>query len=220
MARKARGDVLVIGLGRFGGTVAQTLVELGHEVLAIDADAVVVQQWSGQLTHVVEADSTREDVLRQLAVPEFERAIVAIGSDMEASMLTTALLADLGIPVIWAKAQTRAHGRILERLGATHVVFPEHEMGARVAHMLIGRMREYIEFEKGFALVETTPPADIVGKTLQQAQTRSRYGVTVVCIKRAGEDFTYATADSLITEDALLIVAGQADRAEAFANRT
>lgn len=210
--------VLVIGLGRFGSALAESLVDLGHDVLAVDSDEARVQEFSGRLTSVAQADTTSEPALRQLGAQEFSTAVVAIGADVEASILTVGVLVDLGIARIWAKAMTRAHGRILERVGATRVVYPEHEMGQRAAHMVTGRMIDYIEFDDGFALVETAAPQEVVGKRLGDAHIRSRYDVTVVCIKRPGEDFTYATSDTVITPDALLIVAGKRRPAERFAN--
>ncbi|HMA47679.1 MAG TPA: TrkA family potassium uptake protein [Frankiaceae bacterium] len=217
MARRLPTDgVLVVGLGRFGGAIADTLVGLGHEVLAVDTDPKIVQGWSGRLTHVVEADATSPEAMRQLGAHEFDRAVVGIGNDIESSILTVAVLVDLGIRQIWAKAISRAHGRILGRVGAHHVVHPEREMGERVAHMVTGRMVDYIEFDDGFALVETRPPAELVGRTLGEAGVRRRYGVTVVCVKRRGEDFTHATQDTLVGADDLLIVAGKTQLAEAF----
>lgn len=213
-------EVLVIGLGRFGRALAETLVDLGHEVLGIDADAGIVQEMSERLTHTAQADATSQRALEQLGAGDFKVAVVGIGGDVEASILTTAALVDLGIGLIWAKAITEPHGKILERVGAHHVVFPEHDMGQRVAHLVTGRMMDYIELDEGFALVETTAPADVVGKTLGGAGIRQRYGVTVVCIKPSGMPFTYATADTVIDGDAILLVAGENRHAEAFANLT
>lgn len=210
--------MLVIGLGRFGSALAEALDASGHEVLAVDSDPRRVQEWSGRLTSVAEVDTTSEDAMRQVGAAEFSRAVVAIGADVEASILSVGVLVDLGVPTIWAKALTRAHGRILERVGATRVVYPEHDMGEKVAHMVTGRMIDYIEFDDGFALVETAPPRDVVGRTLGESGIRSRWGVTVVCIKRPDEDFTYATADTVVPADALLVVAGKRHLAERFAN--
>jgi trk system potassium uptake protein TrkA len=212
--------VLIIGLGRFGSAIAQTLVQLGHEVLAIDRDPDLVQKYAGALTHVAEADTTSEEALRQLGAADFDRAVVAIGTNIEASILTTSVLVDLEVRTIWAKAITRSHGRILERVGATRVVYPEHDMGEQVAHLLSGQLLNYIEFDDGFALVETTPPTAYVGKTLGEAGIRTKHGVTVVCIKRPGEDFTYATPETYIRADDLLIVAGKTRLAERFAAHT
>ena len=220
MADTNDGDsILVLGLGRFGGAIAETLTELGREVLAVDADHKIVQSYAGRLTHVVEADTTSEEALRQIGAGEFDCAVVGIGTNIEASILTTSVLVDLGVSTIWAKAISVSHGRILERVGATHVVLPEHEMGERVAHLVAGRALNYIEFENGFALVETTPPREYVGKTLGEAGIRTEHGVTVVAIKRRGEDFSYATPDSVIGDDDLLIVAGKSKLAERFAAR-
>ncbi|MCZ9339884.1 TrkA family potassium uptake protein, partial [Streptomyces sp. TRM76130] len=189
-----QGSVVVIGLGRFGRALALELADEETEVLGIDERAEVVQALSGSLTHVVRADSTKEDALRQLGVHEFDRAVVAIGSDLEASILTASLLISFGIENVWAKAVSEAHGRILTQLGVHHVVYPEHDMGQRVAHLVRGRMLDYIEFEDDFAMVKTNPPADIIGLPLANSAVRARYGITVVAIKRPGEGFTYATS--------------------------
>ncbi|MGW0773521.1 potassium channel family protein [Streptomyces sp. NPDC002835] len=215
--RIAQSDsVVVIGLGRFGRALALELVDEHTEVLGIDEDAELVQQLSGSLTHVVRADSTKEDVLRQLAVHEFSRAVVAIGTDLEASILTASLLVSFGIEDVWAKAISEAHGRILTQIGVHHVVYPEHDMGQRVAHLVRGRMLDYIEFEDDFAMVKTEPPTDVIGKRLADSTVRSRYGVTVVAIKRPGEGFTYATADTVVRADDTIIVAGRTRQTERF----
>ncbi|MBA0050636.1 TrkA family potassium uptake protein [Streptomyces sp. AJS327] len=213
----ARSDsAVVIGLGRFGRAVALELVDQETEVLGIDEDPEVVQSLSGSLTHVVRADSTKEEALRQLAVHEFDRAVVAVGSDLEASILTASLLISFGIRDVWAKAISEPHGRILRQLGVHHVVYPEHDMGQRVAHLVRGRMMEYIEFEDDFAMAKTRPPAASVGRPLSDSGIRSRHDVTVVAIKRPGEDFTYATADAVLTERDTIIVAGRTRAVERF----
>jgi trk system potassium uptake protein TrkA len=209
-------EFLVIGLGRFGGGLAQTLVELGHDVLGVDTNSKLVQSYSGNLTHVVEADSTDLEALRQLGAGDFGTAVVAIGTEIEASILTTAALTDLKIPRVVAKAISAPHGQILERVGADRVVFPEHDMGVRVGHSLAGRMIDYFQLDPGFALVETTAPREIVGKTLADAEVRKRYGITVVCIKPEGGTFTYATPETVVHEGDILVVAGETKRAEEF----
>lgn len=215
MARRDK-EFLVIGLGRFGGGLAETLAELGHEVLGVDRSAKLVQSYTAKLTHVVEADSTDIDAMRQVGAEDFQTAVVAIGTEMEASILTTAVLVDLKIPRIVAKAITQAHGTILERVGATRVVFPERDMGIRVGHSLAGSMLDYFQLDPGFALVETTAPNAIVGKSLANAEVRRRYGITVVCIKPEGGSFTYATPETIVNEGDILVVAGETKRAEAF----
>jgi trk system potassium uptake protein TrkA len=209
-------EFLVCGLGRFGGALAGELMALGHEVLGVDADAKSVQEHAASLTHVIQADTTDEAAMLELGAADFQTAIVAIGTDMEASILTTSVLVDLRLQNIVAKAITRAHGKILERVGAHRVVFPERDMGVRVAHTVTGRTIDYIQLDPGFALVETTAPKDIVGKTLAQAEVRRRYGITVVCIKPAGGSFTYATPETVVREGDILVVAGETARAEGF----
>ena len=210
------GEFLVIGLGRFGGGLATTLVDLGHDVLGVDADPKLVQSFANRLTHVVEADSTDMDAMRQVGAGDFGTAVVAIGTDIEASILTTSVLVDLRVPKIVAKAVTESHGKILERVGAHRVIFPERDMGVRVGHSLAGAMIDYFQLDPGFALVETTAPRAIVGKTLAEAEVRRRYGITVVCIKPEGGSFTYATPDTVVQEGDILVVAGETSRAEAF----
>ncbi|RCW38460.1 trk system potassium uptake protein TrkA [Halopolyspora algeriensis] len=217
-ARPSR--VVVIGLGRFGSSVALELVEHGSEVLALDTRSHLVQQFSEEVTHAAVADSTDPEVLRQLDVPDFHRAVVAIGDDLEASILTTSVLADFEIPSIWAKAVSRRHGSILERVGAHHVVLPEHDMGERVAHLVTGRMLDYIEFEDDYAIVKTLAPAAAAERPLGDSNIRSKYGVTVVGIKRPGQGFTYATAETVLHRGDILIVSGRSRDVERFADIT
>ncbi len=211
--------VLVVGLGRFGSAIAEALDRLGHEVLAIDTNPALVQEWSGRLTHVVEADSTSEEALRQVGASDFPIAVVGIGTSIEDSVLTTATLADLGIKQIWAKAITLAHGKILERIGATKVVYPERDAGERVAHLVAGKLMDFIEFDDGFAIVKMPPPQETRGFTLAEAQVRAKYGVTVVGVKSPGRDFTYAVPTTKISAHDLLIVSGRTELIERFAAR-
>ena len=211
-------QTLVIGLGRFGRTLAGTLTRLGHEVLGVDASPKVVQACAVDMTHVVQADATDVEALRQIGAADFGRAAVAIGTDIEASILATYALVDLGVPRIWAKAVTAEHGAILERVGAHRVVFPEIEMGERVAHTMVGRTVDYIELDDDFVLVETTAPRDLAGRSLADAGVRARHGVTVVAVKAPGGAFRYATPETVIGEDDLMVVAGPREKAEAFAS--
>ncbi|MBM7501705.1 trk system potassium uptake protein TrkA [Brachybacterium muris] len=221
MARSRRDDsgVLVIGLGRFGASIALTLEELGTDVLALDARDDLVQEYSGRLTHVVQADATQMESLAQVGAAEFSVAVVGVGTSLEASVLITANLVDLGKPVIWAKAISSAHGKILERIGAHHVVFPEADAGRRVAHLVNGRLLDFIEFDDGFAIVKMRPPRETQGYTLAQSDIRAKYGVTVVGVKSPGRDFTYATPETIVTQHDLLIVAGHTDLIERFSTR-
>lgn len=211
------GEFLVIGLGRFGGALAQDLIEHGHEVLGLDVDGKLVQNHATKLTHVVEVDSTDFEAMRQLGVADFRTAIVAIGTDLEASILTTSVLVDLGVQRIVAKAISGPHGKILSRIGAHRVVFPERDMGVRVARSLAGRdVIDYMELDPGFVLLETKAPPELIGKTLADSQVRRRYGLTVVSIKSPGEDATYATPETVPQDGDILVVAGETKRVEQF----
>lgn len=210
--------VVVIGLGRFGGSLAIELTRGRYDVLGIDSDPGIVQRYADELTHAAVADTTDADAMRQVGVPDFPLAVVGIGTDLEASILTTSLLVDFGIPNIWAKATSRQHGRILERIGAHHVVLPEYEMGERVAHLVTGRMLDFIEFEDDYALVKTRAPEEATGRPLGESRLRSKYGVTVVGIKRPGEGFTYATPETMVHTGDILILAGKTPDVERVAN--
>jgi trk system potassium uptake protein TrkA len=216
----ARGDsVVVIGLGRFGSGVAEALVELGHDVLAIDNDAETVQSLAGTLPHLVQADATDLEALKQLGVGDFAHAVVSIGQNLEASVLTVLNLSQIGIKDIWAKANDPPHGRIAERVGAHHVVYPEADMGERVAHLVTGKMIDFIEFDDGFAIAKTRAPRETHGKPLSESAVRQRHAVTVVGVKRRHQDFIYAQAETVIQAGDLLIVAGATRDVERFAAR-
>lgn len=214
----SRGDsVVVIGLGRFGSAVAKSLVSMGHEVLAMDADEDVVQSLSNELPHVVQADSTELSALQQLSVNDFSHAVVSIGANLEASVLTVLNLAQLGMKDIWAKANTPQHGRIAERVGAHHVVHPEADMGERVAHLVTGKMMDFIEFDDGFAIAKTRAPMETHNKKLSVSGVRTKYGITVVGIKRRNQDFIHATPETEIKPGDHLIIAGKTSLIEKFA---
>ncbi len=214
---KHDAPVLVIGLGRFGAATAGELDRLGREVLAIDEDERLVQKWSERVTHTVQADAKNVEALRQIGASEFQIAVVAVGSSIEASVLITANLVDLKVPQIWAKAISRSHGKILERIGANHVIYPEAEAGERVAHLVSGRMLDFIEFDDDFALVKMYPPKPIRGLNLTESGVRSKYHVTVVGVKSPGKPFTYATESTVVSNHDLIIVSGKSSDIETFA---
>ncbi|MDJ0319232.1 TrkA family potassium uptake protein [Pseudarthrobacter sp. PS3-L1] len=211
--------VLVIGLGRFGSSTAEQLVKQGREVLAIERDRNLVQKWASVLTHVVEADATNIDALRQLGAQEFSSAVVGVGTSIESSVLITVNLVDLGIEHLWVKAITPSHGKILTRIGANHVIYPEADAGVRAAHLVSGRMLDFIEFDDDFAIVKMYPPRETVGFTLEESKVRSKYGVTIVGVKSPGEDFTYARPETKVSARDMLIVSGHVDLLERFAAR-
>jgi trk system potassium uptake protein TrkA len=210
------GGVVVIGLGRFGKSLALELERDGVEVLGVDTDARRVQSLAGRITHVVQADSTDVEAMQQLSVQDFDRAVIAIGSDLEASALTAFALKSLGVENIWAKATSESMAKILEQIGVGHVVRPEHDMGRRVAHLVRGKMLDYIEFDDGYAIVKTMPPRSILGMPLGVSGVRTRFGVTIVGVKTPGQDFTYATPDTVVNEGDLVIVSGERQKVEYF----
>ena len=212
-----RDPVAVIGLGRFGTALALELAGGGTEVLAIDHCPDIVQRLSGQLGQVVVADGTDVDALREIGVGDFSRVVVAIGTDLEASILTTSLLVELGVADIWAKALSSQHGKILERIGAHHVVFPEHEMGERVAHLVSGRLLDWVELDPEWVFAETKPPREIVGTPLGQTGLRKRHRVTVVSVKPEGSDaYTHAGMDTVLSYGSTIVIAGRPRDVERF----
>ena len=208
--------IAVIGLGRFGGSLALELEAQGTKVLGIDIDESTVQSFNGRLTHVVQADSTQEEVLRQLSVHEFDRVVMGIGSDIEASILTTSRLLKFQKPLIWAKAISEPHAEILDQLGVNHVIRPEHDMGKRVAHLVRGGILDYVEFEDDFVMVRTTPPAAAQDRPLGVLGLRNKYGVTVVAYKRPGGTWSHTTAQTVLYDDDQIIAQGSKTEAEKF----
>jgi len=210
--------VLVIGLGRFGAATAGQLQRLGREVLAVDEDPTLVQKWADRITHAVQADARSIDALRQIGAQDFSIAVVATGSSIESSVLITANLVDLKIPQIWAKAISQSHGKILARIGANHVIYPEAEAGERVAHLVSGRMIDFIEFDDDFVLVKMYPPKPIRGLSLTESEVRSKYRITVVGVKSPGKPFTYATEQTVVSNHDLIIVSGTEADIDRFAS--
>ncbi|MEO6789932.1 MAG: TrkA family potassium uptake protein [Ornithinibacter sp.] len=212
-------EVLVIGLGRFGAAAALELRRLGHKVTAIEKNGFLAEKFLGRISHVVHGDASDVGVIRDAKAGRFRISVVAIGSSVEASVLAAANLVDAGVVDIWAKAMSIEHARILERIGVHHVVRPEADTGRRVAHLVGGRMQDYIEFDDGFAIVKMRPPSETVGFTLEQSAVRSKYGVTVVGVKPPGEDFTYAVPSTRVSAHDLLIVSGPTALIERLAAR-
>ncbi|MCI4062859.1 TrkA family potassium uptake protein [Micromonospora sp. R77] len=209
--------IVVIGLGRFGCHLAGSLSQLGHQVLAIDRSGEVVQRWASHLERVVQADATEEGALRQLGVADFRRVVVAIGASVEASVLTVLALTELGVPQIWARATSEKHAKILGSVGAHHVVFPEAETGERVAHLIVSKMLDFIEFGDDFAIAKVRVPDAMVGRPLRELTPADRYGVMVVGAKLPGERFRYAAPETVLAEGSVLIVEGSISAVQRFA---
>jgi trk system potassium uptake protein len=212
-----KDPVAVIGLGRFGRALALELVRGGTEVLAVDSRPDIVQRMSGQLSQVVIADSTDIDALQEIGIPDFNRVVVAIGNDLEASILTTALLSELEIRDIWAKAINRQQATILQRIGAHHVVFPEQDMGERIAHLVSGRLLDWVELDPQWVFAKTKPPQELVGVPLGESALRKKHHVTVVSVKPEDKTgFTHADMDTVLTYGSVIVIAGRPDDVERF----
>lgn len=223
MARKYRvssekhaSNVVVIGLGRFGGALATELVALGREVLGVDSLEERVQEYATYLTHVVQADPTNEEALRDLGVADFDAAVVAISSSIETSILTASLLIQLGVKQVWAKAGSQAHGRILTQIGVHHVVYPDSDMGKRIAHQVGGDQLDYVEIDEGFVLAKTRANPEFNGKTLEELGFRRRHGVIVIAHSHADSNYEAAGPSTVVNEGDYLIVAGPKDKIEDF----
>lgn len=215
-----KDPIAVIGLGRFGTAIALELARGGTEVLAVDNRPDIVQRMSGQLGQVVIADSTDIDALREIGIADFSRVVVAIGNDLEASILTTALLSELRIRDIWAKAVNRQQATILERIGAHHVVFPEQDMGERIAHLVSGRLLDWVELDPEWVFAKTKPPRELVGVPLGESGLRKKHHVTVVSVKPEHQNtFTHAGTDTVLTYGAEIVIAGRPDDVERFVER-
>ncbi|PKM42328.1 MAG: potassium uptake system protein [Firmicutes bacterium HGW-Firmicutes-8] len=200
----------VIGLGRFGTSVAQTLMMMGYEVLVIDEDQEKIQEVVNQVTHAIQADAKDENALKALGIRNFDVVIVAIGKDTEASILVTVILKELGVKCVVAKARTELHGKVLVKVGADKVVFPERDMGARVAHSLVSsNVLDHIELSPDYSILEVVAPDLLVGKTLRQSDLRVKYGVTVMAVKRGREILVSPSPDEPIRENDILVAIGE-----------
>lgn len=208
---------LVIGLGRFGAATAGQLERQDRDVLVVDTDAGLVQKWADRVTHAVQADARDIDALRQIGAADFPIAVVGVGSSIEASVLITANLVDLGVPQIWSKAISTSHGKILTRIGANHVVYPEAEAGERTAHLVSGRMLDYIEFDDDFAIVKMYPPRPVRRLSLSDSRIEAKYGVRIAGVKSPGGGFQEARPDTVIGDHDLIIVSGTERDLERFA---
>lgn len=201
-------EFAVIGLGRFGRSVCRTLYDMGYSVLGVDIDEEQVQAMVPHATHVVRADATEEEVLRSLGLRNFDVVIVAIG-DLEASVLVTLLLKEMGVRRVIAKAVTEHHGRVLERIGADQVVFPERDSGRRLAQRLVsGNFLDYIEVSPDVSVVELHAAGGMVGKSLEELRLRNRYRVTVLAIRRGEEVVVSPGAGTVIQKDDIVVVIG------------
>ncbi|GIO43469.1 MULTISPECIES: potassium channel family protein [Paenibacillus] len=208
---------VVIGLGRFGASLALELMDLGYEVLGIDRDEEVVDELSSQLTHAVTADATDEEVLKSLGIRNFDCGVVAIGNDIQMSILSTILLKELGLKTVVSKAISVLHGRALEKLGVDRVIFPERDMGVRVAHQLVSpNLLDYIEISKEYSIVELKAPSCLEGKSLSELNPRARYGCSIVALQRKQGIIIAPTAMDRLEQGDIMVVIGAKKNLEEF----
>jgi trk system potassium uptake protein TrkA len=208
-------QVLVIGLGRFGTAAARELMDLGHEVLAIDSGEEEVNAIAPDVTHAVQLDASDEYALRAAGAGDFEHAIVAISSNAEASIFAVMALKNLGVRNVIAKAGTSLHGSILERIGADRVVYPEREMGTRVAHTFSSpHVIDYIDVAPGFGIEMIRPPASYIGRTLREIDLQGRLLVTPIALRRGSSVIVNPHGDERIGEGDELVLIGRDDALE------
>ncbi|MCY6958710.1 potassium channel family protein [Clostridium brassicae] len=200
---------VVIGLGRFGSSIAKTLYSLGNDVLAIDADEDIVQGIADSVTHAVQADTTDENSLRTLGISNFDVAVVTIGSNVQASIMTALLVRELGVDYIVAKAHNELHAKVLKKIGVERVIFPERDMGVRVAHNLVSsNILDYIELSSNYSIAEIAAPKEWYGKTLKDIDMRAEYGINVMAIKKNDEVNIAPLADDVIQPDDIVVAIG------------
>ena len=212
---------IVLGLGRFGSAVATTLVELGHEVLGVDNDEERVNDLKDKITQAVQADITEERVLKELGVKNFDAAIVSIATDLEASILVTMMLKEMGLKYIIAKAQNNLHAKILKKIGVDKVVFPERDMGARIARRLITpNIKDYVELEPNYNIMEIKALPEFVDKSLSELDMRNKYGINVLAIKRDSIFNISPRAEDIIKKDDFLIVIGETKKITELAGKS
>jgi trk system potassium uptake protein TrkA len=204
-----RKEFAVIGLGRFGGSICRTLAEQGMEVMAIDNNEDRVNEYSMIASHAVVGNTTDEKVLKSLGIRNFDHVIVAIGDDIQASILTTIILKELGVKNITVKAQNDYHEKVLLKIGADHVVHPERDMGRRIANNMISNsVLDYLELSDEHSIVEIVASHKIDGKSILDLDVRAKYGINIVAIKRMNEIIVSPQANEIIKENDILIVIG------------
>ena len=204
-----RKEFVVIGLGRFGGSICRELSNLGMSVLAIDKNEELVDNYADLVTEAVVADTTDESVLKNLGIRNFDHVIVAIGDDIQSSILTTVILKEMGVKKVTAKALNEYHEKVLKKIGADQIVHPERDMGRRLAHNLVSsNVLDYLELSDKHSLVEIVANPAIAGRTIIDLNVRARYGLNIVAIKRNDDMIVSPPASEMILEEDILIVIG------------
>ncbi|OFI06142.1 Ktr system potassium uptake protein A [Clostridium acetireducens DSM 10703] len=205
----SKKQFIVIGLGRFGSSVAKTLYALGNDVLAIDSDEDKVQNVADSVTHSIQLDGTDENSLKSLGIGNFDVAVVTIGSDLQASVLVTLIIKELGVKNIIAKANNELHAKVLYKIGADRVILPERDMGVRVAHNLVStNILDYIELSQDYSIAEIASPSEWYGKTLDELNVRANYGINIVAIKRENDINVSPAAEDTIKPGDIIVAIG------------
>jgi len=203
---------LVIGLGRFGRAVAKTLFTMGHDVLAIDIDEDIVQEISDHVTHAIQLDATDESALKTIGINNFDVAVVTIGSNIQASVMITLVLKELGIKFIVCKGDSDLHAKVLYKIGADRVIQPEKDMGTRVAHNLASsNILDYIELSPEYSIVEIEAPREWFNHTLKELSLRSKYGLNIMAIKHNSKIKISLTAEDVIKENDVIVAMGSSE---------
>ncbi len=203
---------MVLGMGLFGSSLAKSLHEFGHEVLAVDADADLVEAIAPYVTQAVQIDATDEAALQELGVRNFDAVIVSIGKNLRDSILVCVIIKELGVPYLIAKATDEIHAKVLRKIGVDKVVFPERDMGVRVAKSLITpNVLEMMEFSGDYRLIEIILPAKWVGNSIIEVDVRRRYGISILAIQRDGQFIVSPSPDEIFQTGDILLVLGQKD---------
>ncbi|MEA4827114.1 potassium channel family protein [Clostridium sp. JNZ J1-5] len=211
---------VVIGLGRFGSSIAKTLYSLGNDVLAMDLDEETVQSISESVTHSVQADGTDENSLRTLGISNFDVAVITIGSNVQASIMTALLVKEFGVKHTIAKANNELHAKVLKKIGVDRVIFPERDMGVRVAHNLVSaNILDYIELSSDYSIAEIVSPEEWNGSTLKDLNMRSKYGINVMALKRNNEVNISPSADDIIQPGDIIVAIGGIEELNELENK-
>jgi trk system potassium uptake protein TrkA len=212
-------QIIVIGCGRFGSAAAKTLTKLGHDVMVVDENTDIIKEISEYVAHAVQMDAIDEASFRTIGLRNFDVAIVAIGSDVQASIMATLIAKEAGVPLVIAKAANETHGRVLSKIGADKIIYPERDMGMRVAYGLVTpNILDVIEFSPDYSIIETVAIGDWEGKTLKDLNLSRQYGMTVIAIKTGDDINIVPSAETVINHGDIVVVLGSNNNLKVIGN--
>ncbi len=212
-------QIIVIGCGRFGTAAAKTLSKLGHDVMVVDQDPDIIKEMSESIAHAVQMDAIDEASFRTLGLRNFDVAIIAIGSDLEASIMATLIAKEAGVPTVIAKAASEIHGKLLYKIGADKVIYPERDMGMRVAYGLVTpNIMDVIEFSPDYSIIETVALEEWENKSLEDLNLSRKYGMTVIAIKTGDHINIVPSFETIIKKGDIIIVLGHNDNLKKLSN--